>query len=67
MPESVLNSQGYIKVRDVEGELKKHCKLSCCPCFGGSSDEANPFNAERAMNDRVEVLGGGVAIGGSSG
>ena len=66
---------GYIKVSSVEEELRKVCQDTCCSCLScccvcfsdkeedGASAGLNPA---KAMNDRVEIIGGGVAIGGSS-
>jgi len=78
MPDSVKNRLGYIKVSSVEGTLTRYCVKDCCPRVNlfnsqqennnnpNNNNNGNPFDAGRAMNERVEVLGGGVAIGSSS-
>ena len=65
MPESVLSNPGYVKVKDVEQNLRKECLEGGC-CEWANGDDNDVVGAEVGRADRVEVLGGGVGLGGSN-
>lgn len=70
MPNSIKERTGYVKVSSVEGDLRTVCRDGgCFESF--RNDERNPFagRAEPIIEDRigrVDVLGGGVSIGGEN-
>ena len=71
MPNSIKENLGYIKVRDVERDLRNVClQGGCCDCFDRQEDvpfrEDPQSGSARGRNDRVEVIGGGTAVGGSN-
>ena len=70
MPTSMKNNVGYIKVTSVQSNLEKVCLTEGC-CNWGNEDrnlaEEGPGRVQsNPAPSRVEVLGGGVSIGGAS-
>jgi hypothetical protein len=64
-PEALRNSNGFIKVNKVEANLRKVCLIGgCCD----SEEEGSSCGESEGTKNKanVEVIGGGVAIGGSS-
>jgi hypothetical protein len=73
MPNSLKDSQGYVRVDKSEANIKTVCLIHGC-CDWRNNEEREAFrggeggseNVGNNQADRVEVLGGGVAIGGGA-
>jgi hypothetical protein len=67
LPESVKKSPGFVSIRSVEANLRSVCRSSAPRAeLRERKDQGDPFENNEAMNDRVEVAGKGISIGGSS-
>ncbi len=65
MPESVKNRLGYVSVVSVETNLSLYCYKGDC-CVFNRQPQNNPFDDNIGSPNRVEVLGGGVQLGGAN-
>jgi uncharacterized membrane protein YgcG len=79
MLNSVKEGPGYIKVTTVEANLRRVCLTNGC-CDWGQEEESRPFARNDVIEGgseggagqaggraRVDVIGGGVSIGGGAG